>query len=79
MIMFLKKLTNFQQKIKHLIKDRKNVIITLYITEDNGARKTYLILNKAIIKYENGNGTKDELLYAFDSGEKIMTESTYED
>lgn len=55
------------------------MIITLYITEDNGARKTYLILNKAIIKYENGNGTKDELLYAFDSGEKIMTESTYED
>ena len=44
-----------------------------------GARKAYLLLNKAIIKYENGNGTKDELLDAFDSGEKIMTESTYED
>ncbi len=44
-----------------------------------GARKAYLLLNKAIIKYENGNGTKDELLEAFDSGEKIMTESTYED
>lgn len=44
-----------------------------------GARKAYLLLNKAIIKYENGNGTKDELLNAFDSGEKMMTESTYED
>lgn len=25
-----------------------------------GARNAYLILNKAIIKYENGNGSKDE-------------------
>lgn len=44
-----------------------------------GARKAYLLLNKAIIKYENGDGTKNELLEAFDNGEKIMTESTYED
>lgn len=43
-----------------------------------GDRNAYLILNKAIIKYENGNGTRDELLEAFDRGEKIMTESTYE-
>lgn len=44
-----------------------------------GARNAYLILNKAIIKYENGNGTRDELLEAFDKGERMMTETTYED
>ena len=44
-----------------------------------GARSAYLILNKAIIKYENGEGTRDELLDAFDKGEKMMTETTYED
>lgn len=44
-----------------------------------GARNAYLILNKAIIKYENGNGSKDELLEAFDMGEQMMTTSTYED
>lgn len=44
-----------------------------------GARNAYLLLNKAIIKYENGNGTKDELLNAFDMGEKIITGTTYED
>lgn len=44
-----------------------------------GARNAYLVLNKAIIKYENGNSTKDELLEAFDKGEKMMTETTYED
>ncbi len=44
-----------------------------------GARKAYLLLNKAILNYENGTGTKEELLAAFDSGEKLMTESTYED
>ena len=31
------------------------------------------------IKYENGNGTRDELLEAFDKGERMMTETTYED
>ncbi|MDD3401825.1 MAG: hypothetical protein PHQ72_00510 [Hespellia sp.] len=44
-----------------------------------GARNAYLLLNKAIIKYENGDGTKDELLEAFDKGERIMTKSTYEE
>ncbi len=44
-----------------------------------GARNAYLLLNKAIIKYENGNGSKDELLEAFDKGEKMMTATTYED
>lgn len=44
-----------------------------------GARNAYLILNKAIIKYENGNGTRDDLLEAFDKGERMMTETTYED
>lgn len=44
-----------------------------------GARNAYLILNKAILKYENGDGTKDDLLEAFDKGEKMMTESTYEE
>lgn len=44
-----------------------------------GARNAYLILNKAIINYENGNGTKNDLLEAFDKGEKMMTETTYED
>ena len=44
-----------------------------------GARKAYLLLNKAILNYENGTGTKEELLSAFDLGEKMMTESTYED
>lgn len=44
-----------------------------------GARNAYLTLNNAIIKYENGNGTKDELLEAFDKGEKTMTETTYDD
>ena len=44
-----------------------------------GARNAYLILNKAIINYENGNGTKIDLLEAFDKGEKMMTETTYED
>lgn len=44
-----------------------------------GVRNAYLVLNKAIIKYENGNGSKDELLEAFNKGEKMMTESTYED
>lgn len=44
-----------------------------------GARNAYLILNKAIIKYENGNGSKNELLEAFDRGEQMMTMSTYED
>lgn len=44
-----------------------------------GARKAYLLLNRAIINYENGNGTLEELLNAFDQGEQFMTESTYED
>ena len=44
-----------------------------------GARSAYLILNKAIIKYENGEGTRDELLEAFDKGENMMTKTTYED
>lgn len=43
-----------------------------------GARNAYLLLNKAILDYENGTGTKEGLLTAFDQGEKIMTESTYE-
>lgn len=44
-----------------------------------GARKAYLLLNRAIINYENGNGTLEDLLTAFDHGEQLMTESTYED
>lgn len=44
-----------------------------------GARNAYLLLNRAIIKYENGNGSTDELLEAFDKGEQMMTSTTYED
>lgn len=44
-----------------------------------GARKAYLLLNRAIINYENGEGSLEELLNAFDQGEQFMTESTYEE
>ncbi len=44
-----------------------------------GARNAYLLLNKAIIKYENGNGSREELLESFDKGEQMMTATTYED
>ncbi len=44
-----------------------------------GARMAYLLLNRAIINYENGEGSLEELLNAFDQGEQFMTESTYEE
>lgn len=44
-----------------------------------GVRKAYILLNRAILQYENGNGSKEDLLEAFDKGEKLMTQSTYEE
>lgn len=45
-----------------------------------GARKAYLLLNKAIMEYDNGKEENmNELVKAFDEGETIMTASTYED
>lgn len=45
-----------------------------------GARKAYLLLNKAIMKYDNGDERNmDGLVKALDEGESIITTSTYED
>lgn len=44
-----------------------------------GARKAYILLNEVILKYEDCRATQDDLIKAVNEGEKIMTQSTYED
>ena len=58
-------------KIKELRKE--NNITVAELAKELGISQSMLT------NYENGNGTRDELLEAFDKGERMMTETTYED
>ena len=60
----------FSSIFRHYLKPRRRAI---------GARKAYLMLNKAILRYEDGLIRKENVIEMIDIGEKIMTRYVYEE